>query len=313
LPCCGLTVPTIHAIVKKVIKRLLTIFTALLQKGSADGLRKSYFFHLVLIALFAIAITGPALASDLPRFEYTADYDARGKIDFERVIGHECYTGAEKTQLIKGYGNFTKSDEVKIYPHVITHKDRTDWEVPEDAVDGLTVTTVIDLCARPMTTADHDYIDEHELLVDDVSEATAEYVYEHYGIQEGDLINPYHPLVVDGTIEVSPKTEQVWANQIETIPGHEGAYHADFIAAYGPGPYHPHYDEDFTWEIDRSKEGYEMWWFDETKEFGVDYGDRYVGNYFDIEQYAYTTSGEMRRLISISEPFENRFLKKLSW
>jgi len=273
-------------------------------------LNRKHFFYIVLIALFAIAIAGPALANDgSPRIEYTAEYDAKGKIDFERVIGHACSTGAEKTQTIKGYGDFTKSDEVKIYPYVITHKDRTDWSVPEDAVDGLIVTTVIDLCARPMSTADHNYIDDYE-LVRDLDEAAAEEVYDKYGLLEGDIINPYHPLVIDGTIEVSPKTEQVWANQIETIPGHEGAYHSDFIAAYGPGPYTPGADEELSWELDETREGYELWWFDDTREFGVDYGDRYVGNYFDIEQYAYTTSGEMRRLISISEPFEKRFLEE---
>jgi len=273
-------------------------------------LRSKYFLYIALVALLAIIITGPALASDNPRIEYTADYDAKGRIDFERVIGHECYTGAEKTQTIKGYGDFTKSDEVKIYRHVVTHKDKTDWSVPEDAIGGLTVTTVIDLCARPMSTADHDYIENDELIYEGIDEATADFVYERYGLREGDIINPYHPLVVDGTIEVSPKTEQVWANQIRTVPGHEGTYHADFIAAYGPGPYAPHYDEEFLWELDKSKEGYELWWHDDTKEFGVDYGDRYVGNYFDIEQYAYTSSGEMRRFISVSEPFEKRFLEE---
>jgi len=271
---------------------------------------KRYIFLLVLILIFAIALTAPALARDVPRIKYTAEYDAKGRIDFERVIGHACYTGAEKTQTIKGYGDFTKSDEVDIYRHVITHKDRTDWSVPEDAVGGLTVTTVIDLCARPMSTADHDYIENDKLIFEGIDEATADFVYERFGIREGDLINPYHPLVVDGTIEVSPKTEQVWANQIRTEQGHEGTYHADFIAAYGPGPLDYEDDEDFLWRFDEAKKGYELWWFDDTKEFGVDYGDRYVGNYFDIDQYAYTSSGEMRRLISISEPFENRFLEE---
>jgi len=292
-------------------------------------LHKKHYLLLIVVILTALATAGSALAERAPGIEYKADYDVKGKVDFERVSGHQCHTGAQKTQTIEGYGNFTKSDEITISRNVIIHKDRTDWEVPPDAIDGLIVTTVIDLCARPISEVAQDYAPA-DLVYSFVEkgvdpEVAAEYVYETYGFEEGEIINPYHPLVVDGTLKIDPKTEQVWASQMETVPGHSGAYHEDFRAAYGPGPYeeagigfgndnHLPFDEDeFMWWFDEKSDEQVTglrWWDDETRRKGIDYGDRYVGNYFDIDQYAMTTSGEMRRLISISEPFENRFLEE---
>ncbi len=272
-------------------------------------MHKKPYLNIFLILLFILAITGPALANDdLPRFDYTATYDVEGKIRFERVTGHGCSTGAEKTQTIEGYGHLQKYEDVSISKNIIRNEEITEWTVPEDAIDGLVVTTIIDLCARPMSTAAHDYIEDTDLLFKGIDEATAEFVYAEYGITEGDIINPYHPLVVDGTIEVNPMTDQVWAAQIATDQGHSGIYEQEFVAAYGPGPYHPRAGDDFSWSLDKSKKGVDLWWHSDKKEFGIDYGDRYVGNYFEIDQYTHTTSGLTRRLISMSNPFDNLYL-----
>ena len=283
-----------------------------MKKGSDEGLHKNPYLNILLVLLFILAITGPALANDdLPRFDYTATYDVDGKIRFERVTGHECSTGAEKTQTIEGYGHLQKYEDVTISRNIIRNEETTEWTVPEDAIDGLVVTTIIDLCARPMSTADFSYIDDSDLIFEGMDEAAADYVYEEYGISEGDVINPYHPWVVDGKIEVSPKTEQVWAAQIATDQGHSGIYEQEFVAAYGPGPYNPGQDKDFKWWFDEDEDEKTtqlQWLGGEDKEFGIDYGDRYVGNYFEIDQYTQTTSGLTRRLISMSDPFDNLYL-----
>lgn len=64
-----------------------------------------------------------------------------------------------------------------------------------------------------------------------------------------------------------PVSEQVWAVSVSADPGHEGVLSQSFEAAY-------RFD-------------------DETEE---------VENYFNIEQHAYTLSGETRRYIDISSP-----------
>lgn len=64
-----------------------------------------------------------------------------------------------------------------------------------------------------------------------------------------------------------PVSDQVWAVSVSADPGHEGALNQSFEAAY---------------KLDQ-----------ETGE---------MINYFNIEQRAYTSSGETRRYISISSP-----------
>ena len=46
---------------------------------------------------------------------------------------------------------------------------------------------------------------------------------------------------------------------------------------------------------------------------GYERGDYYVGNYFDIEQYALVTGGIMHRYISMSNPFENSLFMEESY
>ena len=43
---------------------------------------------------------------------------------------------------------------------------------------------------------------------------------------------------------------------------------------------------------------------------GYKRGDYYVGNYFNIEQYAHTSNGFLRRFISLSNPFEPAYLEE---
>lgn len=246
---------------------------------------------LLLAATIVLATALPALAGSDYRFTQSIVFRIGGKIDIYREVGHMCTTGAKKTQIIRGYGEMTRTEDVIIAPNIMSIDEKTDWTTFPDAIRNLIVTTTIELCARPMSAAAHAYDSDG------------------FDIREGDIIHTYHPLVVGGYLEVNELTWQQWGMEIETNRGHSGSYHADFIAAYGPGPYEEDgilgdYGELILYEEDH------MWWFDFDEEDGIDRGRRYVGNYFEIEQLARTTEGYMKRFIDISSPFSNTYISE---
>lgn len=255
----------------------------------------------MIIFLILIAVTAPAIAQDDSKFTHTVYYDIGGKISINRQLGHPCTTGAVKRQSINGYGELTKAETVKIARNIMTVDEVLDWKVPTDALGNLSVVTTLNLCNRPMSVVAEVYQidDDHELKV-------------------GDIINTYHPLVVDGTIKVAAYTDQLWATSITTDPGNMGGFHQEFFAAYGPGPYEKLYGAEDEWGKTIYYEPEYMWEYREGVSYldrdhktkGYKRGDYYVGNYFNIEQYAYTTSGSMRRYISMSSPFENTMLEQ---
>ena len=254
-------------------------------------MHKDSFISSSLIIIFLLAISIPVFAKDGTIFIHSARYKLDGMMNITRSFGDPCRTGAYKEQSIRGYGQLTKNEDALIAYHIMTVEDEMEWSVAEDAVRGLRVTSSIELCARPMSVATDSY--------------AAGYVYneDDYEIKRGDIISPYHPLVVDGIIDVIPMTRQVWVTMLSTNPGHRGAFNNDFIAAYGPGPY----EEDSEEEIHDADY---RWWFIDDDLDEVDRGDYYVGNYFEIDQYTLTTSGDTRRFISISSPFYNTFLEE---
>ncbi len=254
-------------------------------------MQKWSFTPLFFTLIFLLALAIPAVAEGDTRFSHRADYLIDGMIELDKQIGDPCTTGSVKYQTIRGYGRMTKSETLDIAPHIMAVEDTMDWTTAEDAVRNLEVTNTIELCARPL------------------SAAAEAYRSDEYDIEEGDIISPYHPLVVDGLLDIRSKTSQVWANAASPNPGHEGSYAADFIAAYGPGPREEagvigEFDEIIFFDEDY------MWWFDDFKEDGIDRGDRYVGNYFEIDQYLYTSDGETRRFISMSSPFSTALLEE---
>lgn len=257
---------------------------------------------LVIVIVFAAKVA----AQDNTMFDHTLRYEIGGRITIDREIGQACQTGAVKSTRVRGYGEMTKYENVRIARNIMTIDEVSDWSVPAGAVEGLSVTTTIRLCNRPMTASTEVYGIDDPLTPG----------YE--SLQPGDIINVYDPQVVDGTIKVYRLTDQIWATSVLTNPGHSGSYHADFIAAYGPGPYERIYgvedqfgniyfpDEEFMWTYDPT-----VAYFDRNhRVYGYDRGKYYVGNYFEIEQYAATTGGALRRYISISEPFENTFFEE---
>ena len=261
---------------------------------------------ILLTLIIIVALAAQVAAQDDTRFDHTMRYEIGGRITIDREIGQACQTGAVKSTTVRGYGDMTKYENIRIRQNIMSIDEVSDWSVPDGALEGLTVTTTIRLCNRPMTAAAQVYGEDDPLTPFDER------------LQVGDIINVYDPLVVDGTIDVYNLTDQIWATAVSTNPGHSGSYHADFIAAYGPGPYERMYgvedrfgniyfpDEEFMWTYDPT-----VAYFDRNhRVYGYDRGKYYVGNYFEIEQYAATTQGALRRYISISEPFEGTFFEE---
>jgi len=112
--------------------------------------------------------------------------------------------------------------------------------------------------------------------------------------------------------KVEPLTDQVWAVQVSPDPGFSGTLTQDFEAAYGPyegvltdgpgadflGPETDHtiHRDGFGFRTDN--DGYRV----------IVTGDDYVGNYFNIDQFARTSQGTTRRYIDISSPWSHAYL-----
>jgi hypothetical protein len=270
-------------------------------------LRSNFVKLIILSSLLILALTAQVTAQDDSKFSHTMIYDIGGRIAISREIGQACNTGAVKSTNISGYGQMTKYESIQIAKNIMSVDEVSNWSVPVDALEGLTVTTTIRLCNRPMVAAAEVY-GEDDPLTPNYDER----------LQVGDIINVYDPQVVDGTIKVYNLTDQIWATSVSTSPGNTGSYHADFTDAYGPGPYEKLYgvedqfgniyfpDEEFMWEYDPSVAYFER----NHRTLGYERGKYYVGNYFNIEQYAATSGGALRRYISISEPFEGTYLQE---
>lgn len=261
---------------------------------------KTRLFCTLLLTLFLLALTAPVIAQSDEKFTHTIYYEIGGRIAINRQLGHPCTTGAVKRQTINGYGEVKKGETVKIAANIMTVDETLDWTVPAGALGSLSVVTTINLCSRPMSVVAEVY------KIDDDNE-----------LKVGDVINTYHPLVVDGTISVSPVSAQVWSTALTTNPGFAGGMHQEFFAAYGPGPYEAKfgeldkfgrrffYDPEYMWEYRAGVHHLER----DHKTKGYKRGEYYVGDYFNIEQYAYTTGGSLRRFISMSNPFENTYVE----
>ena len=267
--------------------------------------KRSYVSILLIVALLFAVLVAPAVAEDDfsdynphdNRFDHFIRFDIGGRITIDREFGHACTTGAVKRQQVRGFGEMTRTERVRIAGNIIAVDEKTDWRAFDDAVSGLAVTTTIELCHRPMSTTATVYTDGDD------------------EIEAGTPVPTYHPLVVSGDIEVNAATRQIWSAHVSANPGEEGSYHSDFIAAYGPGPYEEEYgaidpmgeiffyDEKYMWEYEPGIPYYDR----DHRTRGYERGDYYVGNYFVIDQYAYTSGGEMTRFISMSSPFTNTY------
>lgn len=235
---------------------------------------------ITLITLLLVA-SYPITGNSESLFKRSVAYRIGGHINISSEVGSPFETGSSRLQTIRGSGELTKSETVKIAPYIMRMEDNTRWLTYQDAVRNISVITTIQLCARPVSAAVYTYDTGNRI------------------IQPGDIINPYLPIVVDGNIILNPLSRQIWHTRISSDPGHHGTYKAEYISAYGPGAYEvnrPNYDSDHSW------------WFEGIT--GVGFGDYYVGNYFEIDQYIHTSRGDTRRLIDMSSPFSHARYKE---
>lgn len=97
-------------------------------------------------------------------------------------------------------------------------------------------------------------------------------------------------------------TDQIWAVQVEVEPGESGKFKQEFEAA--SGPYDSGTKERSDEEVQEDSFGFA---YDNDDIIKVIKGEKYVGDYFHIEQEASTTGGTTRRYIDISSPWTGAY------
>ncbi len=256
----------------------------------------------VVSIVFMLTFAAPVFANFMM---HGPEYRMDGIIDFKKQVGHKCNTGAVMKQKIYGEGEMTKISEIELRHGYIDVEDVQDWITKEDAIQNLTVISVIELCAPPKTVY-NDKGGNHDGMT-----VPAEWLY-------GAKAAPGETYNVNG-LEFNPDnfeglTDQVWAAWVEADPFFQAGLEQNFEAAYGPFAQH-HGNQAVP--VNPA----EIWWFvDEDGEpvidphqnygsiVGTDSGDYYVGNFFDIYQFARTFGGEVKRYIDISSPWSGAYI-----
>jgi len=259
-------------------------------------------FAITLAIAFVLAFAAPVFAQNM---DWDTTYNMDGTIDIEKQVGHLCNTGASLKQTVEGEGEMTKVITTSQVEGVLTVDDMNDWVTAEDAVNNLTVTSVIELCAP----AKHVYTEDDT----DWPEAAIP-VRGLYPLAYGE--DDWETTDLDGTFDpdfFEALTDQIWAVQVEADPGFSGGLTQDFEAAYGPWSQSEYYAD----ILGADEDGDKYWWFEDedgnaTTQFdeivGVGKGDDYVGNYFNIDQMARTSQGTTKRYIDISSPWSHAYL-----
>ncbi len=107
--------------------------------------------------------------------------------------------------------------------------------------------------------------------------------------------------------EIEGLTDQIWAVQVNANPRESGSLRQDFEAAYGP---YGGLIADSDGSVPSGEE--DKWFFqpDQDGKWQTTIGKDYVGNYFHMDQVAYTSDGTIKRYISISSPWSHAFLEE---
>ena len=261
-----------------------------------------------LAVVFVMALAAPAFAQSMT---HTSTYEMDGTIDYKRQAGHLCNTGAEHKQTIVGDGEISKTSSIAMIPGRLTMEDTNDYVAGET---GLTVTSVIELCAPPKYTYDND---AYEGVVSPMAMyRDADQPRTWYG-QDGAIDGEDFAYAGwEGTRNYwdnpdygnwEAVSDQIWAVQVAADPGYSGNLHQDFEAAYGPyiGQETPA-DAEATFPTAADSDGWG--WQDSTAGEVASVGIDYVGNYFNIDQHARTSMGEVKRFIDISSPWSHAYL-----
>ncbi len=311
-------------------------------------MKKKLAFALAVVFVLSMAV--PAFASDMT---LNTTYKMDGTIDLEKQVGHLCNTGAQMNQTISGEGEMEKTMNTTQIAGRVTVDDSQDFVTAEDAVENLSVTSSIRLCApakHELSAEERTYLDEFHQdhipadawqttwadtmvpdalrgywnlgwdswegvdLRDQLMDAapTATWRAAIAATPDGqleDLIATHYnaapwleQFLVYTTWDYTALTTQTWAAYVEAEPGEMGTLTQDFEAAYG------WYDEQPVTETFGGRP--DQWGFVGDPDYGwaIATGDDYVGNYFNIDQLAYVSDGEVRRFIDISSPFSHAFV-----
>ena len=261
-----------------------------------------------LAVIFVMALAVPAFAQVMT---HGVTYEMDGTIDYKRQAGHLCNTGAEHKQTIVGTGEMSKTSSIAMIPGRLTMEDTNDYVAGETS---LTVTSVIELCAPPKYTYEDTDVDGNTF--EGVVSPMAMYTEKDqprmwYGTS---ALAPHWKGTenyddVPGYGNWEAVSSQIWAVQVSADPGYSGNLHQDFEAAYGPYVGHggtvAAADATFPAAKDSGK-----WGWQETAVGGITaaVGADYVGNYFNIDQYARTSMGEVKRFIDVSSPWSHAYL-----
>ena len=280
-----------------------------------------------LTVVFVLALATPVFA-----MTHSATYEWDGTVDMERQVGHLCNTGAEQKVAIYGDGKMERTSTATLSRHKITVDEESDFVTAEDAATNLSVTSVIELCAPPKTTfSTSEYVYSNDagwqdrVIASGVTDVRDLYdrAYDTRSLRDQLLDAAVTPaeradilamtdedLTVEArdweqfeVTELTELTQQLWAVQVEANPGYSGNVHQEFEAAYG---------NTYGGTVDEQADLFsDQWGFTPALNhdgYATVRGTDYVGNYFNIDQMARTSDGELRRFIDISEPFDGTYL-----
>jgi len=271
---------------------------------------KRTFVAVVLAVIFVLALAAPAFA-----MTHTATYEMEGTINFRKQAGHACNTGAEFKQTILGSGKMDKVMTVNMVKGKLTLTDTNDWVA---GATPLTVTSVWELCTPPKYTYDGlDFLDQDYTAPVNI---LAMYNFYNTPASFGSRANPFATEASGLTVEAvadyfgwDALTSQIWAVQVQADPGFSGNLHQKGEAAYGPY-WAPEAEEDeallpFGFEASwGDNKGSWRWEEDKDGVIGSSVGANFVGDYFNMEQFARTSQGTLKRYIDISSPWSHAYL-----
>lgn len=120
----------------------------------------------LVFMLIILILTVTAFAQD--GMIHEAHYYMDGIIDFRQQVGDEQGTGALRRQTIDGEGEMDKTLGTVQVAGKTTVEDVQDWTTSVDAMQNLTVTSAIELCAPGMqefTTTKYEMVADDEIFV----------------------------------------------------------------------------------------------------------------------------------------------------
>lgn len=295
---------------------------------------------IALAVIFVLAFATPAFA----QLTHNATYKADGTISLTKQVGHLCNTGAQMNQNISGQGTLEKVMNTRQERWKLVVDDSNDITTAPDAVNNLTVSSGLILCApakHEVTATDRVYITEETLdhcprvagllgLTDFyLTENVTTYIPDAPEGYADDWSNiTFRDLLMDAVDDAE------WRAVVANLPAAELE---GFAAAHGVLPTYTtkNYraltsqiwaasveanpgesatlNQDFTaaYGPGPGAADHQWNWAEVAPGFVVPRaGDDFVGNYFNITQLAQVTDGVTQRFIDISSPFSHAFVSE---